>query len=43
MFVCLFLMISLVRHWHRLAREVAGAPSLETHRVSLDGALSNLM
>jgi len=29
-----------VRQWHRLPREVVGAPSLETAEVRLDGALS---
>jgi len=30
-------------HWNRLPREVADAPSLETLKVRLDGALSNLI
>ena len=30
----------LVRHWHRLPREVVDAPSLDTFRVRLEGALS---
>ena len=29
-----------MRHWHRLSREVVGAPSLETLQVMLDRALS---
>jgi len=33
-------MIKVVRHWSRLTREVMVAPSLETPRVRLDGALS---
>ncbi|KAK4830157.1 hypothetical protein QYF61_008668 [Mycteria americana] len=33
----------VVRHWHRLPREVVDAPSLETFKVRLDGALSNLI
>ena len=33
----------VVRHWHRLRREVGDAPSLETFQVRLDGALSNLI
>jgi len=33
-------MIRVVRHWHRLPRMVADAPSLETLQVRLDGALS---
>jgi len=32
-----------VKHWHRLPREVVEAPSLETFKVRLDGALSNLV
>jgi len=33
----------VAKHWHRLSREVVGAPSLETFKVKLDGALSNLV
>ena len=33
----------VVKHWHRLPREVVDAPSLETFQVRLDGALSNLI
>ena len=32
--------VSVVRHWHRLPREVADAPSQETLKVRLDEALS---
>lgn len=32
----------MLKNWHRLPREVAGASSLETLKVGLDGALSNL-
>jgi len=32
----------VVKHWHRLPREAAEAPSLETFKARLDGALSNL-
>jgi len=32
----------VVKHCHRLPREVVDAPSLETFKVRLDGALSNL-
>ena len=35
--------LRVVRHWHRLPREVGDAPSLETFQVRLDGALSNLI
>ncbi|KFM12358.1 hypothetical protein AS27_12230, partial [Aptenodytes forsteri] len=33
----------VVKHWHRLPGEVVDAPSLETFKVRLDGALSNLI
>ncbi|KFW04746.1 hypothetical protein N327_05248, partial [Fulmarus glacialis] len=33
----------VVKHWNRLPREVVDAPSLETLKVRLDGALSNLI
>jgi len=32
----------VVRHWRRLPREVVDAPSLETFKARLDGALSTL-
>jgi len=32
-----------MQHWHRLPREVVDAPYLETFKVRLDGALSNLI
>ncbi|KFW73615.1 hypothetical protein AS28_12176, partial [Pygoscelis adeliae] len=38
-----FFTLRVVKHWHRLPREVVDAPSLETFRVRLDGALSNLV
>ncbi|KFQ69026.1 hypothetical protein N335_02437, partial [Phaethon lepturus] len=38
-----FFTMRVVKHWHRLPREVVGAPSLETFKVRLDGALSNLI
>jgi len=31
-----------VKHWNRLPREVVHAPYLDTFKVRLDGALSNL-
>jgi len=34
------LRIRMVRHWHRLLREVADAPSLEILKLRLNGALS---
>jgi len=33
----------VVKHWHRLPREVVEAPSLETFKTRLDRALSNLI
>jgi len=35
--------VRVVRHWHRLPREVVAALSLETLKLRLDRALSNLM
>ena len=37
-----FFTVRVVKHWNRLPTEVADAPSLETFKVRLDGALSNL-
>ena len=39
----MFFTIRVVRHWHRLSREVVDAPSLETFKVRLDRTLSNLI
>ncbi|KFM09675.1 hypothetical protein AS27_09612, partial [Aptenodytes forsteri] len=38
-----FFTLRVVKHWHRLPREVVDAPSLETFKVRLAGALSNLI
>ncbi|KFU84157.1 hypothetical protein M959_01768, partial [Chaetura pelagica] len=38
-----FFSVRVVRHWHRLPREVVDAPSLEVFKARLDGALSNLV
>jgi len=32
----------VVKPWHRFPREMVNVPSLETFKVRLDGALSNL-
>ncbi|KFM04071.1 hypothetical protein AS27_03284, partial [Aptenodytes forsteri] len=38
-----FFTMRVVRHWHRLPREVVDAPSLEAFKARLDGALSHLV
>jgi len=38
-----FFTMRVVRPWQRMPREVVDAPSLETFKASLDGALSNLV
>ena len=38
-----FLMVRVVKHRNRLPREVVEAPSLETFKARLHGALSNLI
>ncbi|KFQ76862.1 hypothetical protein N337_06506, partial [Phoenicopterus ruber ruber] len=38
-----FFTMRVVKHWHRLPREVVDAPSLEAFQVRLDGALGNLI
>ncbi|KFV60376.1 hypothetical protein N341_02064, partial [Tyto alba] len=37
-----FFTMRVVKHWNRLPREAVDAPSLESFKVRLDGALSNL-
>jgi len=37
-----FFTTRVVKHWNGLLREVVEAPSLETFKARLDGALSNL-
>ena len=38
-----FFTMTVVKPWPRLPREVGDAPSLETFKARLDGALSNLI
>jgi len=38
-----FFTMRMVRYWNGLPREVVDAPSLETFKVRLDGALSNVV
>jgi len=38
-----FSTLRVVRPWRRLPRELVNAPTLETFKVRLDGALSNLI
>ena len=38
-----FFTMRVVKHWNGLPREVEEAPLLETFKVRLDGALSNLV
>ncbi|KFQ95262.1 hypothetical protein Y956_10464, partial [Nipponia nippon] len=38
-----FFTLRVVKHCNRLPREVVDAPSLETFKARLDGALSNLI
>jgi len=38
-----FFSMRVVKPWHRLPREAVDAPSLETFKARLDGALSNLI
>ncbi|KFP12860.1 hypothetical protein Z169_10454, partial [Egretta garzetta] len=38
-----FFTMTEVKHWNGLPREAVEAPSLETFKARLDGALSNLI
>ncbi|KFP13675.1 hypothetical protein Z169_08016, partial [Egretta garzetta] len=38
-----FFTMRVVKHWNGLPKEVVEAPSLETFKARLDGALSNLV
>ncbi|KFQ28696.1 hypothetical protein N332_02854, partial [Mesitornis unicolor] len=38
-----FFTVRVVRHWHRLPREVVDAPSLEVSKARLDRALGSLI
>ena len=38
-----FFTVRVVRHWHRLDREVLDAPSLQVLKARLDGVPSNLV
>ncbi|KFP97053.1 hypothetical protein N329_03410, partial [Haliaeetus albicilla] len=38
-----FFTMRVVKHWNWLPREVVDAPSMETFKVRLDGALSNVI
>ena len=38
-----FFTVRMVKHWNRLSGEVVDAPSLETFKVRLEGALGNLI
>ncbi|KFP13735.1 hypothetical protein Z169_02961, partial [Egretta garzetta] len=38
-----FFTMRVVKHWKGLRREVVEAPSLETFKARLDGALSSLI
>ncbi|KFR14718.1 hypothetical protein N306_12925, partial [Opisthocomus hoazin] len=38
-----FFTMRVVKHWNRLPRAAVEAPSLETFKARLDGALSNLV
>ena len=38
-----FFTMRVLKHWHRLPRELVDTPSLETFKVRLNGALSNLI
>jgi len=35
--------VRVVKHWNRLPREAVEAPSMETFKARLDGALTSLV
>jgi len=38
-----FFTVRMMKHWHWLPRQVVDSPSLETFKIRLDRALSNLI
>ncbi|KFP78881.1 hypothetical protein N310_02987, partial [Acanthisitta chloris] len=38
-----FFTVRVVRHWHRLPREVVDVPTLAVYKARLDESLSNLV
>lgn len=38
-----FFIITVVKHWNRLSRQMMDAPSLKAFKVKMDQALSNLI
>jgi len=39
----IYFTVRVVRHWNRLPSDVVNAPSLESFKARLDGALSNVV
>jgi len=35
--------MGVMKHWHRMPRELVDAPSLKTFKARLDGVLSNVI